>query len=171
MPSHHTLVETETAVSGRLASIAIDADAMHANSSIHRAANASRNHLTNTVLRPHDLSWTGFVVLWCVWIYGEPETRDVAEGAGISKATLSGVVKTLSARGWLERSQATSDKRLAHLRLTPSGTALMEELFPEFNAAEEQLLADLSDEETAALTSALRKVVTTAERLGADDSE
>lgn len=170
MPSHHTLLETESLVSSRLAGASIDAAAMHAVSSIHRAANASRNHMTNTVLRPHDLSWTGFVVLWSVWIYGEPETREVAESAGISKATLSGVVKTLSARGWLNRTQSEQDKRFAHLSLTDAGAALMEELFPQFNAGEQELVADLTPDELAALTKALRKVVTTAETLGADAS-
>lgn len=171
MPSHHTLVETETAVSGRLADVDINADAMHAVSGIHRAANASRNHMTNTVLRPHDLSWTGFVVLWSVWIFDAPETREVADSAGISKATLSGVVKTLSARGWLTRTQSSADKRFAHLSLTPAGRALMEELFPRFNAVEQQLVSDLTPEELDVLTRALRKIVTTAESMGADTAE
>lgn len=171
MPSHHTLVETEAAVTGRLANVDINPDAMHAVSSIHRAANASRNHMTNTVLRPHDLSWTGFVVLWSVWIFGNPETREVAEDAGISKATLSGVVKTLSARGWLTRTQSSTDKRFAHLSLTPAGLALMEELFPEFNAVEERLVAALDADELAVLTKALRKVVTTAESMGTETAE
>ncbi|MWL55322.1 MarR family transcriptional regulator, partial [Escherichia coli] len=48
MPSHHTLLETETLASSKLADAKIDAAAMHAVSSIHRAANASRNHMTNT---------------------------------------------------------------------------------------------------------------------------
>ena len=168
MPSHHTRVETETAVTGRLANVDINAGAMHAVSSIHRAANASRNHMTNTVLRPHDLSWTGFVVLWSVWIFDAPETREVADSAGISKATLSGVVKTLSARGWLTRSQSSTDKRFAHLSLTPAGVALMEELFPRFNALEEELISGLTPEEVDVLTKALRKVVTTAESMSAD---
>jgi DNA-binding MarR family transcriptional regulator len=171
MPSHHTLVETEAAVTGRLANVDINADAMHAVSSIHRAANASRNHMTNTVLRPHDLSWTGFVVLWSVWIFDNPETREVADSAGISKATLSGVVKTLVGRGWLERTQSTTDKRFAHLSLTPAGQTLMDEVFPEFNAYEQQLVADLTPEELAVLTKALRKVVTTTESLGDPNGE
>ena len=171
VPSHHTLVETETAVQDRLADAAINVPAMHAVSSIHRAANASRNHMTNTVLRPHDLSWTGFVVLWSVWIFDNPETREVADSAGISKATLSGVVKTLVGRGWLERTQSTTDKRFAHLSLTPAGQTLMDEVFPEFNAHEQQLVADLTPEELAVLTKALRQVVTTTESLGDPDGE
>lgn len=46
----------------------------------------------------------------------------------------------------------------------------MEELFPQFNSGEQQLVADLTPDELTVLTKALRKVVTTAEGLGADTS-
>ncbi len=46
----------------------------------------------------------------------------------------------------------------------------MEELFPQFNSGEQQLVADLTPDELTVLTKALRKVVTTAEGLGAHTS-
>ena len=54
------------------------------------------------MLREHGLSWTGFVVLWVVWIWDGLETRRAADNAAISKATLTGVVKTLEARGLID---------------------------------------------------------------------
>ena len=42
--------------------------AMAAVSNVYRAANAVRNHLERTVLAPHGLTWTGWVVLWVIWI-------------------------------------------------------------------------------------------------------
>lgn len=36
------------------------------------------------MLRGSDLTWTGFVVLWVVWISGEMETRRVAEEAFVA---------------------------------------------------------------------------------------
>ena len=94
-------------------------------SSLYRAANAVRVHLTNTVLRQHGLTWTGFVVLWVVWIWDGMETRHAAESAAISKATLTGVVKTLEARGLLTRRVSGTDRRLVNLELTDAGTKLM----------------------------------------------
>src|SRR4051794_32255532 len=52
-----------------------------------RAANAARQHVEQEVLRPRQLTWTGFFVLRTVWAARRIETRHVAEQAGISKAT------------------------------------------------------------------------------------
>src|SRR3954451_5531935 len=103
MTDEHTLVETERAMQSHLASLELDFEAAHAVSSIYRAANAVRTYVTNEVLRPVDITWTGFVVMWVVWIWEGLETRRATEAAGTSKATLTGVVKTLEARGWMEK--------------------------------------------------------------------
>lgn len=158
MPDRHTLVETERAMSDRVSRLALDFPAAHAVSSLYRTANAARSHLTNTVLRYYDLTWTGFIVLWTVWIWDGRETRDVAEAAAISKATLTGVVNTLESRGWMTRKRIPTDKRLVHLELTPSGAALMEEIYPKFNAAEAEIVASLSARSVAELTRSLRKM-------------
>src|SRR6185437_7451826 len=60
---------------------------------------------------------SGFVVMWVVWIWDGMETRHVAESAAISKATLTGVMKTLESRGWLIRESSVADRRLVQLRL------------------------------------------------------
>jgi len=73
MSGAHTLNETERQVENKLSGMTLDFDSMAAISNIFRAANATRNYLERTVLGPHELSWTGFVVLWvssrknCSW--------------------------------------------------------------------------------------------------------
>ena len=138
--------------------LAIDFAATQAMSSLYRTANSVRSHLTRTVLREHDLTWTGFVVLWIVWIWEGRETRDVADSAGISKGTLTGVVHTLQARGWLTREPVEGDKRLVLLQMTPTGIALMEEIYPAFNAAEADAVGVLSPRAIADLTRSLRRI-------------
>lgn len=165
MPDQHTLAETERATTARVGHLALDFPAMHAVSSLYRAANAARSHLTNSVLRQHELTWTGFLVLWLLWIWERMETRRVAENVGISKATLTGVTNTLVARGLVTRIPGTVDRRLVELVLTPAGTELMDALFPEFNAAEAQLIAAVPREHLTCLTDALRQMVTTVEEL------
>ena len=59
MPKEYGLVATEAAVSAHIEALDLDLDASAAVSSVYRAANAVRNYITNTVLRPNDLSWTG----------------------------------------------------------------------------------------------------------------
>ncbi len=160
MPDRHTLAETERAMSAHVQSLPLDFEAAAAVSSLYRAANAVRMHLTNTVLRPHGLTWTGFVVLWVVWIWDGLETRQAAESAAISKATLTGVVKTLEARGLLTRRVSEADRRLVILELSESGTDLMTRLYPVFNAAEAEVVAKINSQQLVALTGSLRQIVT-----------
>ena len=168
MPDGHTLAETENAVTAHVGDLPLDFPAANAVSTLYRAANAVRAHLTNTVLRERDLTWTGFVVLWVVWIWDGMETRRAARSAGISKATLTGVVKTLETRGWIIRTTSQSDRRLVELELTDSGHALMQELYPAFNAAESEVVACLSQRALADLTRSLRHVVSSLDALGGD---
>jgi len=156
---HHTLAETESAVSERLANLELDMNSMVAVQNVYRAANAFRNHLESTVLAPHDLTWTGWVVLWVVWIWGDIETRHAATEAGISKGTLTGVVGTLEGRGLLTRRTHPDDARRVLLALSPKGKRLMTSVFPEFNREEARLMSALSPDEVATLTSGLRKAV------------
>jgi DNA-binding MarR family transcriptional regulator len=160
MPDRPTLAETEKAMSAHVSGLPLDYPAAAAVSSLYRAANAVRVHLTNSVLRQHGLTWTGFVVLWVVWIWDGMETRRAAENAAISKATLTGVVKTLESRGLITRQVSEADRRLVNLGLTPAGEALMKELYPHFNGAESEVVAGLPKQRLADLTTSLRQIVT-----------
>lgn len=163
MPDRHTLAETEKAMSDHVGGLPLDFRAAHALSTLFRAANAVRSELTNKVLREQDLTWTGFVVMWVVWIWEEMETRHVAESADISKATLTGVVKTLEARGLIRRKGDENDRRLVLLSLTDEGINLMEKLYPAFNAVESELVSGLSERAIQDLTRILRNLVLTVE--------
>jgi DNA-binding MarR family transcriptional regulator len=171
MTDQNTLVETERAMQSRVGPLALDFEAAQAVSSIYRAANAVRMHVTKEVLRPADITWTGFVVMWVVWIWDGLETRRAAEAAAISKATLTGVVKTLEARGWMEKRGREDDRRLVEIYLTPSGEKLMEDLYPKFNAIESQVVAGLSAKRKKEMASSLRAIVTAIESNGEPESD
>ncbi len=159
MTGHRSITETEKAVQAKLGEIRLHREAMAAVSNVYRAAAATRQHVENTVLREAELTWTGFVVLWVVWIFDEMETRNVAEEAGISKGTLTGVARTLESRGLVVRSTHPSDRRMVLLSLTDAGEELMGRLFPAFNAEEAFVTARLSTEECERLAGSLRKIV------------
>jgi DNA-binding MarR family transcriptional regulator len=156
---HRTLAETERAVSERLHGMSLDMPAMAAVQNIYRAAGAIRNHLERSVLAEHGLTWTGWVVLWVVWIWEEIEARHVAAEAGISKGTLTGVLTTLEGRGLLVRSTHPEDARRVLVTLTDRGHHLMGELFPEFNAQEVLVTAPLESQERMRLADMLRSIV------------
>jgi DNA-binding MarR family transcriptional regulator len=159
MSGQHTLQETEGAVFDRLDGMEVDAAAMAGVSNIYRAASTVRNHFERTVLAPHELTWTGWVVLWVIWVWSDIETRLVAAEASISKGTLTGVVKTLGARGLVRRRTHPDDARRVLLSLTPAGNRLMAKLFPAFNNQEAFVLQILTPAEIKAMSAVLRKVV------------
>jgi MarR family transcriptional regulator, organic hydroperoxide resistance regulator len=164
---HRSITETEKAVQAKLGTVALQREAMAAVANIYRAAAATRQHVENSVLREAELTWTGFVVMWVVWIFGEMETRHVAEEAGISKGTLTGVARTLETRGLMVRSSHPSDGRMVLLSLTDAGEELMGRLFPAFNAEEAFVTARLSTAEQVQLADLLRRIVAQLE----DDGE
>lgn len=158
MSGSHTIRETERQVKSKLQGMQLDFEAMAAVSNIFRAANATRNFLERSVLRPSDLSWTAFVVLWVSWIWEPIETRTIAEEGGFSKATLTGVLKTLESRNLILRTRSASDGRLVLVTLTQQGRALMQNLFPQFNQHELQVVSRLSKSEIGTLSSVLRRI-------------
>ncbi|WEH12866.1 MarR family transcriptional regulator [Streptomyces sp. VNUA24] len=168
MPGHRSITEAERLASARLGGFPIRREQMAAVANIHRAAHAVRQHLENSVLRGSDLTWTAFVVLWVIWIWGESETRSVAEEAGISKSTLTGVARTLESRGLLQRADHPGDGRLVLLRLTDRGAEVMRRVFPEFNAEEAFVTEQLSDAECRGLADSLRRVVLQVEENGGE---
>ncbi|MEU9331820.1 MarR family transcriptional regulator [Streptomyces sp. NPDC048290] len=166
MTGQRSIGEAEKLAAQKLGGIELRREQMIAVANIHRAAAAVRQHLENSVLRGSDLTWTGFVVLWVVWVWGESETRRVAEEAGISKGTLTGVARTLESRGLLRRAGHPSDGRLVLLSLTGEGEEFMRRVFPAFNAEEAFVTARLSDDECVGLADALRRVVLQVEESG-----
>lgn len=130
------------------------------------AASAVRQHLENSVLRGADLTRTAFVVLWVVWVWGESETRHVAEEAGIPRGTLTGVARTLQSRGLLRRIDHPTDGRLVLLVLTKEGEDFMRRMFPAFNDEEALVTGRLSDAECRTFAEGLRQAVLQVEEDG-----
>lgn len=105
-------------------------------------------------------------MLWVVWVWGESETRHVAEEAGISKGTLTGVARTPESRGLLRRAGHPDECRLVLVSLTDKGEDPMRRVFPEFNEEEAFVTAGLSDAECRSLAEGLRRVVLQVEKHG-----
>lgn len=158
MTGSHTLGETEARVANRLSHMQLDFEAMAVSSNLFRAASAVRNHFERNVLSDSGLSWTAFVVLWVTWIWEPAETRDIAAEAGISKATLTGVLSTLEKMDLVVRSRSTEDGRLVLVTLTKKGQNLMETLFPAFNRQEVEVVSPVPDNKRGDLADMLRAI-------------
>ena len=159
-----SLSEAREQIQDRLEGLGLDHESTLLVSDITRVANGIRVSLTNAVLREHDLSWTGFAILWLLWLHGPLETRHAAHAAAISKATLTGVVNTLEQREYLQRIPRSDDRRLVELHLTPTGSKFMEAVYPTYNQAEKDVLGVLTARQRASLRAGLEKLAESLER-------
>jgi len=157
------LVQAERDIRDRIGDQPFDFAAMAAVSNIYRAANAIRHHMEQQVLAEEDLSWAAFTVLFVLWIWGDQQTRHLAAEAGVTKGTLTGVLKTLEKRGLARRHAHDSDGRLVLVSLEPHGRAVIERLFPAFNMGEAQVSGSLTEREKDQLASLLRRIIRTVE--------
>ena len=153
------LVRAERDIRGRIGDQPLDFAAMAAVSNIYRAANVIRNHLERRVLAHEDLSWAAFTVLFVLWIWGDQQTRHLADEAGVTKGTLTGVLKTLEKRGLTRRRAHDADGRLVLASLEPKGAAMIERLFPAFNMGEASVSSALTEQEKDQLAGLLRMII------------
>lgn len=76
----------------------------------------------------------------------------IASEAGISKATLSGVLNTLQGRKLITRTKDQRDGRMVIVGLTPAGQRMIKRTFPKINDAEREAcrLMSAAEQERAA---------------------
>ena len=104
-------------------------------------------------------------MLFVLRIWGSQESRQLADEAGISGGTLTGVLDTLERKGLVKRRAVPQDRRRVEVVLTPSGTKVVDEVMPAFNRQEALVTEGLSDNEMATLARLLRKGLQTTEEL------
>ncbi len=83
----------------------------------------------------------------------------VVEHAALDKVQVSRAVAGLIEKGLVARSQDPADRRNSVLNMTPAGWRIYRQIVPEALAFEENLVEGLSDQENAALNSALEKLL------------
>jgi DNA-binding MarR family transcriptional regulator len=153
------LVGMEREVQERAGDLDIDFTAMATVATVFQVANAVRNHMEKDVLGEDGLSWTAYTALFVLWVWGDQESRHLAEECSVSKGTLTGVIGTLARRGLVTRGGRAGDGRLVVVSLTPAGRRVVRRLFPLFNEQESLLTARLSDLQRRQLANLLREML------------
>jgi DNA-binding MarR family transcriptional regulator len=112
------------------------------------------------LLSRHHLSPGRFTVLMLLNRHcDEPATpATLADAAGVTRATMTGLLDTLEKDGLIQRSQNASDRRLTMIQLTAEGVELMENTIPLYFRNITRMLAALSQEESAQLVGLLQKL-------------
>ena len=152
------LMPAERKVLEALGDRALDFRAMWAISNLFRSAAAVRRHMEAKVLADDRVSWTSFVGLWVLWVWGELGANAFADAVGISRPTATGVLRTLGSRGWVARRPDPDDRRSVLVSLTPDGRAKIEALFPRFNAEETAIAGVLDPLDQERLAGMLRSL-------------
>jgi DNA-binding MarR family transcriptional regulator len=159
------LVRAERDVGAAFSDLDLDLRSLAAVSNIFRAATAVRNHMENGVLAQHELSWSAFTTLFVLRVWGDMDARSLAAEAGVTAATLTGVMKTLEGRGLLRRKGDRADGRRILVSLTARGRTVVGDVMPAFNRHESLVTQALTESEQDDMARFLRTILRTIEAI------
>jgi DNA-binding MarR family transcriptional regulator len=89
---------------------------------------------------------------------GPRRLTELAELEGLAQPTMTLLVKRLEANQLVRRARPTDDGRVVLVSLTPTGTRVLEDFRGRAAAAMHEYLAEVSDEQIAALASATETI-------------
>lgn len=112
-----------------------------------------------TRLAPHRLSEGKFVLLFL--LHGQPHglsPHELAERAGVTRATITGLLDGLERDGFLARHSGLEDRRKVSIRLSGKGEVMALDLFNEHTRWIGSLFDGLSAEERSLFSALLQRV-------------
>jgi DNA-binding MarR family transcriptional regulator len=124
----------------------------------------------------NDLSPGRFTVLMLLYdkIAGEPiplTPADLAEKAGVTRATMTGLVDTLERDGLVRREHVSGDRRMMLVHVTEKGLGVIEGVLPVHFKRMAELMAPLSQPERKTLVRLLDKVAAQAATMAVETHE
>jgi DNA-binding MarR family transcriptional regulator len=133
--------------------------------------------VTERTLLGHGVSQGRFGVLMLLWRSGQPvegssapvETNgcgprgpftpaSLAEAAGVTRATMTGLIDTLERDGLVKREPDPNDRRMMSVRLTAKAERFLETLLPQHFKQVSALISPLSETERKTLVRLLTKI-------------
>jgi DNA-binding MarR family transcriptional regulator len=129
-------------------------------------------HVTEANLLSHGLSPGRFTVLMLLLdkTTNQPVSHtpaELAERAGVARATMTGLIDTLERDGLVRRAADTVDRRVMFVNLTARGQEVLQEVLPGHFQRMAALLSPLPESERKTLVRLLYKVVQQASELRA----
>ena len=112
-----------------------------------------------TLLEDHALTLSNFKVLHALDEHTDVSVKELAEHLGLSLPGMSRALDGLLKRGFVDRREDVSDRRVKRVRLTDDGRWLLEQFNATRLAGLEQFAAALTDEERASLSAALSPIL------------
>lgn len=125
-------------------------------------------------LTNHNMSHGRFGVLMLLWRSGQPRAAtlmdaescadgprtpaELADAAGVTRATMTGLIDTLERDGYVKREPDPDDRRMMSVLLTPKGEKFLQEFLPGHFRAIAVLMSSLSENERKVLVRLLNKI-------------
>lgn len=129
---------------------------------------------TDRNLSEHSISHGRFGVLMLLWRSTQPRAAkllgadecelgprtpaELAEAAGVTRATMTGLVDTLERDGYVKREPDPADRRTISVRLTAKGEQFLNEFLPGHFKVIAELMAPLTESERKTLVRLLGKI-------------
>lgn len=136
-----------------------DVAVLRASFDLIRTSTRLVQHLERCVHRPAGWSMAGFRVMFCIWVGGDMEPREIAHFSGLSRAAVSSALNTLERDGLVQRTRESEDRRLVTARLTPAGEHRLVQAYESQNEAEQEFFEPLSAAELRRFTHALQSLL------------
>jgi DNA-binding MarR family transcriptional regulator len=143
--------------------------------------------VTDHNLGEHSISHGRFGVMMLLWRSVQPRAAkllganectsgprtpaELAEAAGVTRATMTGLIDTLERDGFVKREPDPDDRRMMSVLLTPAGERFMGNFLPGHFQAIASLMSPLSESERKTLVRLLGKVQKHAATLNAAKKE
>ena len=111
-------------------------------------------------LGQHGISQGRFTVLMLLnRCLQEPSTpAELADAAGVTRATMTGLVDTLERDGWVPREDDPADRRTVRVRMTAEGRAFLDGILPDYFRCVSEIMLPLSTDERRQFVALLQKV-------------
>ena len=162
--SHPKATSAEEKAKQHLISVGLYGRSVSIISNAFRLTSIIKSYAEKHVFKEFNLSFSGFVVMWVLWVWGDLETAKLAKNSGIAKSTLTGILKTLEKHGYCKRIPHSSDARRVIVHISKAGEDLMKKIFPKFHKIEEMAVSDLTSDEFETTIDSLRTMLHTMEK-------
>ncbi len=127
------------------------------------AASKETVKLYRPLLEKLNLTYTQYIVMLVLWEYKKLNVKELGRKLYLDSGTLTPVLKSLEAKGYVRRTRSKEDERVLLVELTDAGRALREEALPIPGKMTEYVVLDR--EERLTLYKLLYKLLSKVEEL------
>jgi DNA-binding MarR family transcriptional regulator len=118
-----------------------------------------RRAVAADLLARHGLTFAKWVAMISLRRFGDLSMTRLAKLSATDRTTLTRSIDSLIADGLVSRETSSADRRIVVIRLTQTGRALLATIRAEIRPLNQDVCANLTPEEQAAMTRALRKML------------